>query len=341
MASSPPAQPAEPVADDASPRPHLRFRIAFFLVASILVGLVVTIPFAVNSLLDDMLNSVESQVYLLIGTRAAGAERERNQVHIEVAEIDESRLRGTLRISAHRVCPNGCPTGSRVVLFAVGTHEAETAGMPPSGTVDLLPGQSLASQTMELPLHGHPTLYPFDAYELWLGVGLADLDANKVERPLTREQAQGQLAVTLNERLPRERMDEPIPMVLSRHEEVDAPFELQVLTLLRFTRPVHEQVLAVLLVILIAAAAAYAVFMRPLHDLVINCGGLVLGVWGIRSLLNPGTASRTLVDISLSVVILFLLSAITFRSLQFLHDKGGFRKQPRGGDAAGESSARP
>jgi hypothetical protein len=96
-------------------------------------------------------------------------------------------------------------------------------------------------------------------------------------------------------------------------------------------------VLAVLLVILIAAAAAYAVFMRPLHDLVINCGGLVLGVWGIRSLLTPGTASRTLVDISLSVVILFLLSAITFRSLQFLHEKGGFKKaaptEPTPGDA--------
>ena len=94
------------------------------------------------------------------------------------------------------------------------------------------------------------------------------------------------------------------------------PYELLGVEVLHFSRPLHERVLAVLLV---AAAAAYAVFMRPLHDLVINSGGLVLGVWGIRALLSPGTATRTLVDLSLSIVILFLLSAITFRALQFLY----------------------
>jgi len=67
--------------------------------------------------------------------------------------------------------------------------------------------------------------------------------------------------------------------------------------------------------------------MRPLHDLVINSGALVLGVWGIRSLLTPGTASRTLIDLSLSLVILFLLGAITFRALQFLYVRGGFARR--------------
>lgn len=74
----------------------------------------------------------------------------------------------------------------------------------------------------------------------------------------------------------------------------------------------------------VVAAAAYAVFMRPLHDLVINSGGLVLGVWGIRSLLTPGTATQTLVDLMLSMVILFLLGAITFRAMQYLYQHGGF-----------------
>jgi hypothetical protein len=333
VASPAPAQPAEPAAAEAPPPSYLRFRIAFVLVAAIVLGLVVTIPFAVNSLLDDMLNSVEGQVFTIIGGRTSGPETEPNQVHIGVVELDESRLRVTMRISAHRVCPNGCPTGSRVVLFSEGSNEAETAGMPPSATIDLPPGQSIVTHSVDLPLHGHPTLYPFDAYEMRLGIGLADVSPDKTERPLTRQQGQGQLAVTLHEKLPRERMDVPIPLSPVGHD-AEAPFELQSLTLLKFNRPLHEQVLAVLLVILIAAAAAYAVFMRPLHDLVINCGGLVLGVWGVRSLLTPGTASRTLVDISLSVVILFLLSAITFRSLQFLHEKGGFRKQPPA-DAAG------
>jgi len=200
--------------------------------------------------------------------------------------------------------------------------------MPPSGAIDLKSSQAVVSQNIDLPIRGDPTLYPFDVYELWLGVGLAELMADGTEHPLTRDQAQGLLAVTVQEALPREHMDPPIAQSPTEVQEANDPYELQSLTVLRFGRPVHERVLAVLLVLLIAAAAAYAVFMRPLHDLVINCGGLVLGVWGVRSLLTPGTATRTLVDVALSLVILFLLSAITFRALQYLYQRGAFRSHP-------------
>jgi hypothetical protein len=89
-------------------------------------------------------------------------------------------------------------------------------------------------------------------------------------------------------------------------------------------------VLAVLLVLLVAAAAAYAVFMRPLQDLVLSSGALVLGVWGVRAILTPGTAYRTVVDLALSAVILFLLGAITVRALQHCYAQSEFHfRRPR------------
>src|SRR4051812_32396164 len=79
---------------------------------------------------------------------------------------------------------------------------------------------------------------------------------------------------------------------------------------------------AVLLIVLIAAAAAMAVFLRPLLELVVGVGSLVLGVWGIRSVLVPGSITyTTVVDLSLAVVLLFLLGAITVRSLLTLWDR--------------------
>src|SRR4051812_13499576 len=79
---------------------------------------------------------------------------------------------------------------------------------------------------------------------------------------------------------------------------------------------------AVLLIVLIAAAAAMAVFLRPLLGLVVGVGGLVLGVWGIRSGLVAGRITyTTVVDLSLAVVLLFLLGAITVRSLLTLWDR--------------------
>jgi hypothetical protein len=79
-------------------------------------------------------------------------------------------------------------------------------------------------------------------------------------------------------------------------------------------------------VLLVAAAAAYAVFLRPLQELVVNAGALMLGVWGIRSILTPSRLDYvTAVDVSLSLVILFLLAAITLRALWFVHERGNLR----------------
>jgi hypothetical protein len=295
----------------------------------VILAMAVLVPFAVSSLLDDLLNSVEGDVFTIAGTRENGVEKERNQLHIGVVELDESRLKATLRVSAHRGCPDGgCTFGARVVLFSVGANPATAAGMPPSGKIDLPAAQDVVSQTIDLPIHGHPTLYPFDAYELRLGIGIAALGANGTVRPITRDEARGLLAVTVQDALARENMDPPQQIPPDSVQVEGDPYQLQTVSVLRFARPLHERVLAVLLITLVAAAAAYAVFMRPLHDLVINSGGLVLGVWGIRSLLSPGTASRTLVDLALSLVILFLLGAITFRALQFLYQRGEFRRKP-------------
>jgi hypothetical protein len=297
--------------------------VAFFLVAALIVGIFIALPFAVHSLTDDLFNSVESPVYTFSGLDAANAA---GQIHVSLVDIDEARLRATLRVSGHRHCPSVCPPGHRIVLFSLWTSDDDSAGTPPSARLDLTGAQAVVTQNVELPIHGHPTLYPFDTYDLWLGLGLAAILPDGSIRPITREESAGMIRTTVQEQLTRETMEAPKSLTLSDVQDPTDPYQLLGAEAIQLRRPLHERVLAVLLVLLVAAAAAYAVFMRPLHDLVINSGGLVLGVWGIRALLSPGTATKTVVDLALSVVILFLLSAITFRALQFLYERGQFRK---------------
>jgi hypothetical protein len=95
---------------------------------------------------------------------------------------------------------------------------------------------------------------------------------------------------------------------------------------LSFERPRYLRVLAVLLVLSIAAAAAYSMFLRPLEDLVVSSGALVLGVWGIRGIIVPVYLHyQTAVDLALSIVILFLISGISVKALLLAHDRGGLR----------------
>ena len=118
-------------------------------------------------------------------------------------------------------------------------------------------------------------------------------------------------------------MTGPFPVDPQRVRASDDPFEYAQAFEVSFQRPPYVRVLAVMLVVLIAAAAAYSVFLRPLHDLVVNAGALVLGVWGIRSILTPANILYiTAVDLALSMVIIFLLGALTIRALMFVHDAG-------------------
>src|SRR5512134_1749492 len=110
---------------------------------------------------------------------------------------------------------------------------------------------------------------------------------------IAADQADDRLLLSVQELLPRMVIDGPFPVDPRRLRASDDPLEYVQAFELRFQRPPWVRVLAVMLVVLIAAAAAYSVFLRPLHDLVVNSGALVLGVWGIRSILTPPASSTS------------------------------------------------
>ena len=63
---------------------------------------------------------------------------------------------------------------------------------------------------------------------------------------------------------------------------------------------------------------------EPVSQLVVNASALILGIWGIRTILVGGALLPGLsaIDLSLSIVILFLLVAIAVRMLRVLWERG-------------------
>jgi hypothetical protein len=175
---------------------------------------------------------------------------------------------------------------------------------------------------IELPVRGHPIHYPFDSYRLIVGVVLQRIRGDAPPQTFSVADARGHLFLSVQELLPRQSMVGPIMLDRASIHAADDPFEYVEAFELHFERPRYLRVLAVLLVLLIAAAAAYSVFLRPLHDLVLNSGALVIGVWGIRSILTPQNLFYlTAVDLALSTVIIFTLGAIMVRALLYIHDE--------------------
>ena len=182
------------------------------------------------------------------------------------------------------------------------------------------------SETLHLPVSSQPIRYPFDVYDLRLAVALQHVGPDNAVHTLTPAEAQGRLFVTIQDRVPLLTMKEPTAVDPATVQTPGVPFDYLSAESMVFHRPLWLPVLTILLLLLIAAAAAYAVFLRPWLDLVAGSGTLVLGVWSIRAvMLASNIGYTTMVDLSLALVLLFLLGGITMRVLLALCESNRLR----------------
>jgi len=316
------------------------YTLAFFITALITLLLVITLPFSVKSVVDEVLGSAAGSVIPIArgaserGTVMASErlrERDANytRLHLAVIAIDEVQLVATIRVSGHHRCPD-CPFSHRVRLVSIADDDATADGLPPSVAITLGPKDIAVSEKIQLPLRGHPIHYPFDRYQMVLAVAYQRLFPDGKREAIRADQTDDRLVLSMQELLPRSTMIGPATVDPNLARSADDPFEYTHAFDVQFERPRYMRVLAVMLIVLIASAAAYSVFLRPLSDLVINVGALVLGVWGIRAILTPANINHiTAVDLSLSLVIIFVLGGLLVRALKFVHDAaqlGVFRR---------------
>jgi hypothetical protein len=298
--------------------------LAFLLVAVLLLYTAALLPFAIGGVFDDLLDPPANRIYHLLTPEQPAAEHLR--LHIEVIDLDEGARTASLRVSGHQVCPAACQQTYQVLLVSSSPDVPDTAeGLPPSAAVRLPDKVKEVTQSITLPVHGLPIRYPFDTYDLGIGVVLQRVLADGTVQSLPREQAADRLFLTFQSQVQRIETSGPEALDPGRISATAGDYPFVVVRQVIFDRPIYLKILTVLLVLLVTAAAAFAVFMRPLSELVTSVGALVLGIWGVRSILVGTNAvpGETAVDLSLSVVTLFLLLAITVRALLFFDQQSG------------------
>jgi ABC-type multidrug transport system fused ATPase/permease subunit len=176
---------------------------------------------------------------------------------------------------------------------------------------------------VNLPIRGEAVRYPFDRWSVRFNAVPLRVLADGTKQEIAADDPRGQVAIQVDNRIPRMRMEGQT--FAGRVPEGAAPIASLGVEL-DFERPLYLRIVTVLLVVLIGAASAYAVFLRPLSELIINAGALVLGVWGIRAvLLGTELTFMTGVDLALMGVILFLLTMLTLRTLWGLEARSRVR----------------
>lgn len=322
------AEAPSPVIDDAppsGPRRRLRHRAAYVLSGLLLIFIVVLLPFAVRSMIADFrqVHTPNHSVATIEGDAI-----DRASVAMDLIGMNEWEGTVTVRVTAHQECQGPCRWRDRYRFVSIWGDDFQPSDRPTVEQVVIPESPRVVSRTFQLPIYGDPLRYPFDRYAMAIGVIMDRLYPDGREETLTLAEADTYVTIWASARIPRISVA-PLTPPTADDPATQATVGRQpylFVDVVRFSRPLYLQVLTVFLVLLVTAAAAYAVFLRPLDQLIINAGALILGVWGIRVILLGTTMpGLTAVDLALWSVILFLLVTITIRTLWLLEEDSGWR----------------
>ena len=313
------------IAADPPPRhSYTGYRVALAATVLLILGVLALLPFAINSM-RQVLGRAPDPLYDLASGEvvspevAAAAEAGAPYINLGLVDLDEETAQITIAVSGNRNCGESCPTLT-MTFIALDNDADQRRGLPPSASLTLTPEERIFSAAVQLPVRGQPSLYPFDQYQLWLGVGgeLSEGDGAPVE--IQPGMLAGRAVITLQNRIPDMIVAPPQPIPPETLRAATDPYGFLAVQALTVERPAYLKVLGVVLVTLIAVSAALALFTRGLNELVLGFGGLILGVWGVRSVLMPqGLPTITAIDLALSWVILLLLLGLAVRAALHFH----------------------
>lgn len=303
---------------EQSGRSRVLHRVALVQAVVLLAAVLLALPFAFRSMGIQLTERQARTLYEFPDGQPATAVMEdavasaESFLNLAIIELDEGAGSVTIAVSGHRNCPEICAELD-LTLFSLDDDADVRRALPPSVPLKLDPSLPIFSQTVQLPIRGQPSTYPFDDYLLWLGLGGTATLGNQTI-PLTEDLVEERAVFTVQNQLRDFIMRPPVQIETARAQGVTDPIDFVGVQALTFQRPVHLKILAVLLITLITVSAVIAVSMREVSDLVVGIGSLVLGIWGVRSILVPQPVPVvTSIDLALSLVILLVLLGLSFR----------------------------
>jgi hypothetical protein len=323
-------RPANGAPEGAGGAPTINKRaLAAFIITTLVVVVVLAmLPAAISSMVTEMRGQGTDEIHDLF----TGAEADPDEVlgpdtafvNITAMSLDEGRRVAALTVSGHRVCPAICPeiTGT---FYSLGNDAARRRGMPPSAAV-MVPGKSGSyTFSIELPIHGTPQRYPFDDYTLLLGLIVTNTLPNGAEIVIdSPEQVRRNVSMTLEDQVARLNMLPPVPVDPETVRSPSDPARFMLVDQLTWQRPVYLRIVTILLVVLISASGIFALGLRSLHELVLGIGGIILGIWGVRSVVvQSPLPDVTLIDLILAFVMLILLLALATRAARYFLKQSG------------------
>ena len=329
-----PAAPPFTLPESPTPPPegiHQRYLLSFILTMMVVLLVLGMLPSTAISMVQELRTQAEGQLFDMftgeqVPVNSAMAEHA-TFINVTVTNIDEASMMASLTLSGHRECPIACPE-TTATFYSLGNDAARRRGLPPSASVTVPADEGSYTYQVELPIRGKPQRYPFDDYTLLLGVVVDNTFPGGITVPVTRSEVASHLvSFTLEDLVTRLDMAPPRAVDPAAVRSPNDPTEFMLVDQLQWQRPRYLRILTVLLVLLISASGIFALGLRSLHELVLGIGGIILGIWGVRSVVvQSPLPDVTLIDLVLGFVMLILMLALAVRAARYFYLRSGLRQ---------------
>jgi hypothetical protein len=334
-----PEQEADPAAPpialpENQPPPeglHRKYLYSFILTMIVVIAVLVMLPSTAISMVQELRTQAEGQLFDLFTGEQVPADRamapHENFINVTVTNIDETTMMASLTLSGHRECPMTCPE-TKATLYSLGNDAARRRGLPPSATVTVPPDEGSYTYQVQLPIRGQPQRYPFDDYTLLLGIVVENTFPGGITLPVNRaEVAARTVSFTLEDLVTRLDIKPPVAVDPAEVRSPNDPTDFMLVDELQWQRPRYLRILTALLVLLISASGLFALGLRSLHELVLGIGGIILGIWGVRSVVvQSPLPDVTLIDLVLGFVMLVLMLALAVRAARYFYLRSGLKQ---------------
>jgi hypothetical protein len=330
FADAPDLEDSQQTEPAEQPGERRRYLAAFAMTVVILGIVLALLPPAIASMVQELRGQQADQVYDLFTGEQIDHDRpvaaDATFVNITVTRLDEANGIAALTLSGHRTCPTVCPELT-ATFYSLGSDSARRHGLPPSAAVTVPSTPGAYTYAIELPVRGAPQNYPFDRYTLVLGLIMeATFPDGEKQVVGSREVVEERALMTVEDRVARLTMQPLEPIDPAAVRAPSDPVAFLVVDRLVWERPLYLRILTALLVVLISISGIYALGLRTLHELVLGIGGIILGIWGIRSIVvQSELPDVTMIDLILGFVILLLLVGLSVRASRYFYLKSGVR----------------
>src|SRR3954454_1890414 len=183
-------------------RADLRHTVSYLLVALLTLGVVVSLPFALVSLINDLQQGTEELAFSTVSSDSQDAPM---HLSLDFTGINVNNGYIDVRVTGALACAPTCPNRARVDLFSLLGSTANE--LPVIKVLEFTQDPATVTEVVSLPIAGDVIRYPFDRWGFRVSVVPLRVLADGSKQEIAQGDPAGQVTVRVTHRIPRMRME--------------------------------------------------------------------------------------------------------------------------------------